>query len=197
MSALILITGGTRSGKSAFAEQLAVNTGGPVLYIATATVCDAEMAERIAQHRRRRPATWETVEAFRDLDRIIMDSVSGKTAVILDCVTVMLNNLLFVPGRDWDEITTAQAKVVEQEVLREFTKLTVAAETAPVPVLVVTNELGMGVVPGTKLSRFFVDLHGAVNRQLAAAAREVYFCVSGIPLRLKPQPASPAESEKQ
>ena len=185
MAKLILITGGARSGKSTYAETIASKAGTDVLYIATALPIDTEMKERIAKHREHRPSQWQTIEAYRDLDKIILNNIPGKSAVLLDCVTVMLNNLLFDTGTDWESADYSIITKVEKDSREEFQKLIICASQLDIPVILVTNELGMGLIPGNRLSRIFTDIHGRTNQLLAAAAQEVYLCVSGIPLQIK------------
>ena len=176
MSRLILVTGGARSGKSRFAEaRLAeLAPAGPWLYLATAEALDAEMHERIARHRQRRGDLWRTVEAPRDaaaaLSRELGDGHTG--AALLDCVTLWLSNRLF-DGLDDDAI------------LAETDGLAAAARAAPSPVVLVTNEVGSGIVPDNALSRRYRDLAGWANQRLAAAADEVVLVACGLPLRLR------------
>ncbi len=185
MAKLILVTGGTRSGKSTYAEKVASEAGSNVLYIATALPIDSEMEERIAKHRQHRPSHWQTIEAYRDLDMLITKNSPGKSAVLLDCVTVMLNNLLFDSGIDWETAGHQVITSLEEETRKEFQKLILCADKLDIPIILVTNELGMGLISENRLSRIFMDIHGRINQLLAAASHEVYLCVSGIPLRIK------------
>lgn len=185
MAKLILITGGVRSGKSTYAETIASKAGSDILYIATALPFDSEMKERIAKHREHRPAHWQTIEAYRDLDTLILKNISGKAAILLDCVTVMLNNLLFEAGMDWETANHQLIADIEKQSRKEFQKLILCAEKLEIPFILVTNELGLGVMPENRLSRIFLDIHGRVNQLLASAAQEVFLCVSGIPLQIK------------
>ncbi|HBF40132.1 MAG TPA: bifunctional adenosylcobinamide kinase/adenosylcobinamide-phosphate guanylyltransferase [Firmicutes bacterium] len=185
MSKLILITGGARSGKSSYAETIASKAGTDVLYIATALPIDTEMKERITKHREHRPSQWQTVEAYRDIDKVISKNFPGKSAVLLDCITVMLNNLFFDSGMNWDTADHRMIATFEEESRKEFQKLITCASQLDIPVILVTNELGMGLIPENRLSRIFTDIHGRTNQLLAAAAQEVYLCISGIPLQIK------------
>jgi len=185
MGNLILITGGARSGKSAYAESLASATGNDVLYIATALPIDNEMEARIAMHRERRPSYWRTIEAYRDLDIAIAENIASKSAVLLDCVTVMLNNLLFDAAVDWETANFELIAGIENEARAEFQKIIDCAAAYNIPFILVTNELGMGLMPQSRLSRMFVDIHGRMNQMLATAAQEVYLCVSGIKVKIK------------
>ena len=181
---MILITGGARSGKSRLAETLAQQTNGPVLYIATSLVTDDEMARRVERHRRDRPAHWQTWEGYRDLDQVIRRQGGQVNAVLLECVTTLITNLLFdhqgmVPPEQMD-FTAA-----EQHIASQISALLKACAEAPCRVILVTNELGMGIVPDNLLARRFRDIAGRVNQRLAAAAGDVWLVVSGIPVHIK------------
>jgi adenosylcobinamide kinase/adenosylcobinamide-phosphate guanylyltransferase len=165
----ILVLGGARSGKSSFAERLAAECGEPVLYVATATAGDDEMAERIAMHRAQRPATWRTLEAPTDLpDRVAR--VDNVVTVLVEDLTLLLSNLMA-----GDEISA------EQRATQEVNQLI----ALPRHTIFVSNEVGMGVVPAYPLGRAFRDSLGRVNQSVAAACSEMYFVVAGVPLRLK------------
>lgn len=185
---LILVTGGARSGKSRHAETLAAAFG-RVLYIATAIPFDGEMEARIALHRERRPGHWLTLEAFKDLDRQLEPLKDQFDGVLLDCLTVMTTNLMFDdPSFDpdtADEPTKAslEARVLEQ-VLRVCRWLKANGKGA----ILVTNEVGMGIVPENRLARYFRDVAGRVNQLAAQEADEAWLVACGLPLRLKGNP---------
>jgi len=185
MGRLILITGGARSGKSTFAEDMAKGLGTDILYIATAIAFDEEMKERIRRHRLQRPSSWETLEAFSDFDKKLPPLLKGRNAVLLDCVTVMVSNIMLRAAMDWEEMKTDEINAVEKEVSGQIDKLLTVIKEADIPFILVTNELGMGVVPPTVLGRAIRDIGGRANQKLARAADEVYLCVSGIPVKIK------------
>lgn len=185
MGKLVLVTGGARSGKSTFAEDLVRKENGSALYIATSIPFDDEMKFRVQKHRERRPSHWETVEAYKDLDIHINRSINGKSAVMVDCVTIMVTNLMFDRCVDWDNIGSDGINSVEKYVNDEISKLIAASKQANIPFVLVTNEVGMGIVPDNLVSRVFRDIAGRMNQTLARAADEVYLCVSGIPVRIK------------
>lgn len=174
---LILILGGARSGKSAYAERLARERGGTVLFVATATAGDAEMARRIADHRAARPATWRTLEEpVAVADRLTAGA--AEDIVLLDCLTLLVSNILLAHEADGE---AAVARRVEEEVaalLRRY-------EEGAAAWLVVSNEVGMGLVPPYPLGRLYRDLLGRANQQLAARADRVYLMVAGLPVDLK------------
>ncbi len=172
MAKIILITGGARSGKSRLAEKLAEAFGGPLCYVATGEARDAEMTERIAAHKARRGEAWQTLEEPLNLQEALRDVQGRCKAVLVDCITLWISNLLFRFG-------TAEA------VLDEVRALIISLADCRTPVILVSNEVGMGIVPENALARTFRDLAGKANELLAAASDEVYVTFSGIPLKLK------------
>ncbi|MDD7363726.1 MAG: bifunctional adenosylcobinamide kinase/adenosylcobinamide-phosphate guanylyltransferase [Peptoniphilus sp.] len=176
---MILITGGARSGKSAYAEDRCSGYD-RVTYIATARASsDPEMKERIERHRARRPSSWKTVERDRDLAHFAKDT----EAILLDCVTVLIGNYLLDAGKDAPD--AEEMSCIEEDVIRELERLIEASEAEGTEIYIVTNEVGSGIVPMNALSRAFRDIQGRVNQHLASRAREVYVCVSGIPVKIK------------
>lgn len=185
MGKMIFVTGGARSGKSGFAEDLLRNEQN-VLYIATATPFDDEMKERIRLHRARRNPSWTTIEAYRDLGRKLKHYPGVKESVLLDCITVMISGLMFADSLvDWENAGTELMNVMEKNVLKEIDDFNSAVREFSGKIVIVSNEIGMGIVPATPLSRCFRDIAGRVNQNLAAASDEVYFVVSGIPVRIR------------
>ena len=172
MAQITLITGGARSGKSRLAEELAIKHGDPLLYIATAGQGDREMAERIARHQERRGSSWQTIEEQYDLAGTLSGHDSWFKAILVDCVTLWLTNLL---------LKYEDKKVVLEEV-RRTASVFPALQT---PLILVSNEVGMGIIPDNPLGRAFCDLSGEANEILAASADEVYVTFSGLPLKLK------------
>lgn len=178
MSKFILVTGGCRSGKSRLAQQMAEAAGLKRLYIATAPVLDIEMEERIVRHRQERAQmNWSTCEETLDLVRVF-GAPAGFDAVLCDCLTLWVNNLLYQA----EQKGTAFG---EDDMARLAQAVVDAARQYPGTVIFVTNEVGLGIVPADALSRRFRDLAGRCNQVMAAAADDVYFVVSGIPLKIK------------
>lgn len=175
---LVLVTGGARSGKSAWAERRAADASpdGAVTYVATAQAWDDEMAARIAVHRAERPAGWTTVEAPRDAAAAVR--AAPTPVVLVDCLTLLASNALLAAEAEGEAAASA-AVLAEAEALRD------AARAHGGLVIVVTNEVGMGIVPATPLGRWYRDALGRANALLAAAADEVTLLVSGLPLRVK------------
>lgn len=166
-----LILGGARSGKSALAERLALASAGAVVYIATAQARDGEMAERIAHHRAHRPLEWACVEEPLALADVLRRHARADRCVLVDCLTLWLSNLL----------GAADASCFE----RERAALLDTLPQLPGEILLVSNEVGMGVVPLGELSRRFVDEAGRLHQALAAACDRVIFVAAGLPLTLK------------
>jgi adenosylcobinamide kinase/adenosylcobinamide-phosphate guanylyltransferase len=184
MGKLILITGGARSGKSALAEQMAVDAGEPVLYIATATPCDDEMKDRIIRHRQRRPSHWETYEGYKDLEEVFKHK--NYPTIILDCVTVMIANLLFsAADKDITAMSAAEVEKLEDLVRYQIKKFLDEMGRHDTTVIMVTNEVGSGIVPENRLARVFRDIAGRMNQMIASRASEVYWVVCGLPQKIK------------
>ncbi|HTW08034.1 MAG TPA: bifunctional adenosylcobinamide kinase/adenosylcobinamide-phosphate guanylyltransferase [Acidimicrobiales bacterium] len=169
---LTVLLGGARSGKSALAAQAAAASGADVTFIATAEARDEEMAARIAEHRRDRPHQWVTVEAPLQLERALA-TVSDTGTVVVDCLTLWVANMIEVGASD-------------AEVSKEASDLAARAEQRRGLVVVVSNEVGSGLVPGEPLGRRYRDLLGAVNVICARQARAAYLVVAGLALALSP-----------
>lgn len=180
---LTLVTGGARSGKSRHAESLVAPAAG-VLYIATSQIYDSEMAARIQHHRDGRPAHWRTEERWQNLAEIIRPDASSDEAILLECITTMVTNLLFAGGGDTDPDGWDYA-VLEAQVHEEIEQLITACARCPANIVLVTNEVGMGIVPENRLARHFRDIAGRVNQRLAQAADDVWLVVSGIGVKIK------------
>jgi adenosylcobinamide kinase/adenosylcobinamide-phosphate guanylyltransferase len=174
MSKVTLVTGGARSGKSRYAEKLAESFAPMRGYLATGQAGDAEMAARIARHRGRRGGEWQTVEEPLELSRAIARADGIYTVLLIDCITLWLSNLLFHCEED------------AAQVLQHVASFTESFGTLETPLIIVSNEVGMGIVPEHRLARSFRDLAGEANELIAARADEVYVTISGLPLRLKP-----------
>lgn len=170
MTKSILITGGARSGKSVLAEQETLALGTPAIYIATAEALDDEMTARIARHQARRGADWQTVTAPLDL-KGALEATDGKAPRLVDCLTLWLSNLM-LGGRDWEREVLALAALVPR---------------LSAPVVFVTNEVGSGIVPENALARAYRDAAGLMNQRLAQACDELWLCVAGHPVKVKPQ----------
>jgi len=172
---LTLITGGARSGKSAFAQSLAAKLGRHVTFVATAEARDAEMEARIADHRRARPSHWRTVETPTGAAEAVR-AAAGAQVIVLDCLALLVSNLLLQE----EDPAGAETRVSE-----EIEGIIAAYEAGAAHLVVVTNEVGLGVVPAYELGRVFRDLIGRANARLAKAADAVYWMMSGLALEIK------------
>ena len=215
---MILVTGGSRSGKSEYAENLAMHYPSAACqeklqnllspeyakilqskpesqnnahydYLATAKITDDEMAERVRRHQARRSEVWQTYEGYMHLETLLHEIQGKYEGILLDSVSTMITNLLFdfIGDVDWDTFDFADVdyKRAEQVILKQFELLADAAEATDAPLVIVTDEIGLGVIPETPLGRAFRDMMGLVNQALAKRAETVYFVVSGIPVKIK------------
>jgi adenosylcobinamide kinase/adenosylcobinamide-phosphate guanylyltransferase len=165
---VVLITGGARSGKSRRAEHRTLSFPGQATYIATSEALDTEMEARIAHHRERRGPEWDLREEPLDIVKVLMET-DGRGPRLIDCLTLWLSNLMHAE-RDWK---------------LETSKLADALSEQKAPVILVTNEVGLGIVPDNALARVFSDAAGQINQAIAEVADEVEFVVAGLPLKLK------------
>ncbi|MBI2288634.1 MAG: bifunctional adenosylcobinamide kinase/adenosylcobinamide-phosphate guanylyltransferase [Chloroflexi bacterium] len=180
----ILITGGARSGKSRFAQELALKSAKSVLFVATAFAGDEEMRQRIAEHRRTRPAAWTTLEVTTHLGSRIRQEIGVAQVVIIDCITLLINNIFTrYAGPAAEDI---DASLVEKDIVSEIDELIDCIDRLDVDFIMVTNEVGAGLVPANQMSRCYRDLLGRANQMLARRADEVYLMVAGLPMRIKP-----------
>jgi adenosylcobinamide kinase / adenosylcobinamide-phosphate guanylyltransferase len=176
---LIFLLGGARSGKSYYAETWAKEYGDKVLYVATAEAFDDDMRDRVTQHQSVRPVHWQTLEAPRNTYQHIANIPLGYDTVLLDCITFLTSNVLLGLS-DSDTQTDANDAILEQ-----IDNLLNVYDTSDATWLIVSNEVGMGVVPPTKLGRFFRDMLGRANQRIAQRADEVLLLVAGLPWKLK------------
>ncbi|MEB2310024.1 MAG: bifunctional adenosylcobinamide kinase/adenosylcobinamide-phosphate guanylyltransferase [Candidatus Brocadiaceae bacterium] len=188
MAKITFVLGGARSGKSAFAEGLAKKYK-EVSYIATAEANDDEMRERIRTHRARRPFTWKTFEAPYHVDTVV-SGLNDKTGLVLiDCITLYITNMLLrsEPANSTccSSVQKENSQQRQEQILAEITKLSRVCRESRSDVIIISNEVGLGIVPDNALSREFRDIAGYANQILASEADEVYFVVAGIAQRIK------------
>lgn len=176
---LTLILGGARSGKSSYAQDLAMNMSGKVIYVATAEARDDEMKERIAVHRAERPKGWLTVEAPTKVGKALEKTISSADVVLLDCLTLLTSNILLSMPEN------ASVAEVQAAMDVEIDELLSVIEQSDAKWIIVTNEVGLGLVPAYALGRTYRDVLGRVNQRLAKAAEEVLFMVAGLPMKVK------------
>jgi adenosylcobinamide kinase/adenosylcobinamide-phosphate guanylyltransferase len=187
---LAFILGGARSGKSRFAETLAAQLGQRVLYVATAQIKDEEMRTRVLAHRQARPPTWRTIEASIAVGAAVRTAITAEPAsiVLLDCLTLLISNLI-LQGLTEEELADVNVSIDEAaaqaRVAAELDELLGAFRSGDAHWIVVSNEVGWGLVPPYPLGRVYRDVLGWANQRLAAAADQVYLMVAGIPVDVK------------
>ena len=178
----ILILGGARSGKSHFAKEMALCLGDKVLFVATGEALDEEMRQRIEEHKRNRPSSWRSVEVATGVGKRIREEVGDAQVVIVDCLTLLVSNVIGQCGDDPEQIS---AELVQERLTTEVDELIGCINDSTATFILVSNEVGMGLVPGNRLGRLYRDLLGRVNQLLAQRADEVYIMVAGIPVEVK------------
>ena len=171
MGKIILILGGARSGKSTYALSLAKKHK-KVAFVATCQGLDKEMQERIRLHKKTRPSHWKTFEESKNLTPLLMSLENNFDCIIIDCLTLLVSNLILNRHK-------------EDEILKKIEAMLVNLKNKKAKAILVSNEVGLGLVPANKLGRGFRDISGKVNQLVAKEANEVFFTVSGIPLRVK------------
>lgn len=184
MGKMIFITGGARSGKSTFAENLSKKYNKNITYIATLNFIDEEMENRIEKHKSRRDSSFTTIEAYKEFSKVFLN-IPKDNIILLDCVSNMLNNFLFEKEIDFENINNQEVEALEVRIEKEFDELLVEIDKHKNDVILVTNEVGLGLVPPYALGRIYRDILGRINQKLAQRASEVYFVVSGIPMKIK------------
>lgn len=173
MSKIIFILGGARSGKSSYALRLAKESRkNKVAFIATAQARDQEMTKRILIHKKSRPAAWKTFEEPFDIYGLLKKITTGFDLIIIDCLTLLISNLLL-------------KKCKENEILRKINKILAILKNNKAKIIIISNEVGLGIVPANRLSREFRDIAGKVNQVVGQNSNTVFFMVSGIPWRIK------------
>jgi adenosylcobinamide kinase/adenosylcobinamide-phosphate guanylyltransferase len=182
MSKITLVTGGSRSGKSSFAEDL-LKGQDKVLYIATSFITDDEMRERVAIHKSRRNENWETYEGYKNLHKVIKGW--EHKYIILECVTTMITNLIFDKYSNFDNLAKEEIQSLEDSISVQFTEVITACREFDKEIIVITNEVGLGLISEYKLGRIFTDISGRINQLLGSLCDEAYLVVSGLPLKLK------------
>ncbi|MFC1970489.1 bifunctional adenosylcobinamide kinase/adenosylcobinamide-phosphate guanylyltransferase [Chloroflexota bacterium] len=174
-----LIIGGARSGKSSFAQKLALKSGGTVLFVATAEAGDKEMQRRIEAHRKARPLIWKTLEVTTHIGSHISRNIGQAQTVIIDCITLLINNVFQQLDKESDDT------LVEKAVMAEIDELIGCIDRINARFIMVTNEVGLGLVPADRVSRLYRDWLGKANQMLAHHAEEVIIIVAGLPVTVK------------
>jgi adenosylcobinamide kinase/adenosylcobinamide-phosphate guanylyltransferase len=172
MAKITLILGGARSGKSSYALRLAKKSGGRVAFIATCAPLDKEMEERISLHKKSRPSYWQTFEEPKDIVLLLKNIGAKFDTILIDCLTLMVSNLM---------MTKKKEDIIE----KKFKDILSALDKIKARVIIVSNEVGLGIVPSRKLGREFRDIAGRINQLVAAKADNVFFLIAGIPLKIR------------
>lgn len=181
---IVLVTGGVRSGKSIFAQEYINKIGNEITYIATAIPFDEGMKYRIKKHRDSRPKEWKTIEMYKSFEKLESNTdFLSSDSILFECMTLMVSNLLLeenIENADYEKID-----IIERKIFFEVEKIIEIIKKYNKNLIVVTNEVGMGIVPSYKLGNIFRDIAGRINQYLAKESDEVYITISGIPLKLK------------
>ncbi|HKL13248.1 MAG TPA: bifunctional adenosylcobinamide kinase/adenosylcobinamide-phosphate guanylyltransferase [Halanaerobiales bacterium] len=185
MSQIFLIMGGARSGKSSFAEEIAEKLSKEeVIYLATAQALDQEMEERITHHKKQRPQAWETIEEPLALSEVIENVKDNKT-VLMDCLTLFISNMILKQAElDKNENNLTQKFNIEQEIINEIETTIKKARKNDLNLIIVSNQVGQGVVPNNELGRLFRDIAGRANQFVADTADRVFMTIAGYPIDL-------------
>ncbi len=182
---LTLLLGGARSGKSRFAEMIARKRGDiDVVYLATSQVHDEEMEERVKRHRQSRPGEWSTIEEPYQPSQALKKLSPGKV-VLLDCITVLISNLLLKGDEVDTDVNQYQPRGEEREIMEEMEAIIEVSREKELDLIIVSNEVGQGLVPVYELGRNYRDIAGRANQLLAGAADEVYLVYAGLPVEIK------------
>jgi adenosylcobinamide kinase/adenosylcobinamide-phosphate guanylyltransferase len=180
----MLLLGGARSGKSHFAQEYARRSGEKVLFVATATAGDEDMRLRIVKHKKDRPSNWRTLEATTEIGIRIEANAGDAELIIIDCITLLVNNIF--SRYDEKQFNTISDVLLEKEVITEIEQLQKCLRKLDASFLIISNEVGLGLVPDNRMGRLYRDILGRANQMLAQTADEVFLLVAGIPMRVKP-----------
>lgn len=181
-----LVVGGARSGKSTFAENKAKEYGGNITYLATSVITDESMADRVKKHRAQRPQEWKTIERYKNFSELQndIDFVNSDT-IMIDCITTLITNFMIDSGIDFDNCKVEEVNILESKIKEEVLNLISLCRNLNKKLIIVSNEVGLGVVPAYYMGNFFRDISGRINSSIAIEADNVYFTVSGLPMKLK------------
>lgn len=186
MGKIILVTGGARSGKSSFAENMVSGFGGNILYIATSIPFDEEMKERVKKHKESRPKEWDTYEGFEKLNEVIKARGNSYNGVLIDCITILISNLMFYSiGDNEENLNSKNINDLEEKIRNEINDILDEISRVNGKFVIVTNEVGYGIVPENKLARIYRDIVGRINQNIASKADEVYLVTCGLPMKIK------------
>ena len=187
MGKIIFFTGGSRSGKSKFAEEyIYENQYKNKIYFATAIAFDKEMQDRIEMHVRRRDNTWKTVEGYKNLVSLVKNDIDNVDVILFDCVTNFVSNYMLMDSEiDWDNVDLSVVHEIEDKIEEETINFLEFVKSKKCDCVFVTNEIGSGLVPDYPLGRYFRDICGRINQLIAKNSDEAYLAISGIKLKIK------------
>ncbi len=186
MGKIIFVTGGVRSGKSSFAEKKVFELEKDRIYVATAISFDDEMKERVRLHKIQRGENWITIEAYKNIYKILEKYKDSNGVVLLDCLTNLItNNMIIDREVDWENVPQDTVAKIEDEIKDEIKKLIDFVKNSTLDMVIVSNEVGMGLVPPYALGRYFRDISGRMNQLVGKECHEAYLIVSGLELKLK------------
>lgn len=181
-----LVIGGARSGKSTFAENKVKECGGNTTYLATAVITDEGMADRVKKHREQRPKEWTTIERYKDFTKLENDiDFMNSETVMLDCITTLISNYMFDSGLDFDNCHVEDVNILEAKVKEDVISLISLCKKLGKNLILVSNEVGLGIVPAYYMGNYFRDISGRINASIASLSDNVYFMVAGIPMKIK------------
>ena len=184
MGRITFITGGARSGKITYAERLAKESGKKITYVATSIAFDEGMKNRIKKHQQQRPREWATIEKYCDFHKVVdIKEYQQSQILLVDCITVMICNLMMDSGLDFDNCSPEEVDKLEKQVIVEVERLLLLSEGKEL--IIVSNELGMGLVPAYKMGSYYRDIAGRINQLIASKADDVFLVVSGLQIKLK------------
>lgn len=185
MAKIILVTGGARSGKSTHAENLCKLQNNNTAYIATSIPFDDDLKDRVEKHRASRPREWVTYEIYEDIYKEIPLIAKRHQTVLLDCVTLMINNIMFMKEVDFETCDNKVIDEIEASIKHQVGLLIEAIRQTDLYFVIVTNEIGMSPIANNRLTRVYTDIIGRINQQLAKESDEAYLVVCGIPVKIK------------
>lgn len=181
-----LVVGGARSGKSTFAENKAKEYGGNITYIATSVITDKSMEDRVKKHRAQRPKDWATIERYKNFNELQNDNdfINADT-IMIDCITTLIGNFMVDSGLDFDNCRVEEVNLLENQIKEEVLSLISVCKKFNKKLIIVSNEVGLGIVPAYYMGNYFRDISGRINSSISFVADNMYFIVAGIPMKLK------------
>lgn len=185
MGKIIYVSGGSRSGKSFFSEKYIKQKYSKKIYLATAIPFDDEMKDRIEKHKKQRGKNWKTIEKYKNLSAILKKHISGYDVILLDCLSNLITNYMFDSKLTWENATSEDIDNIKKAILKEVNSLISFIRNNSIDILIVSNEVGMGIIPDYPLGRIFRDINGKFNQIVSETSDEAYFIVSGLSIKLK------------